>query len=48
VKTILNETLQSGSYTVMSDIRDLPSGHYIYQLRSGDFLKSLPLTVIKR
>ena len=46
IKTIFNEKISAGSYSVLTDVSKLPSGNYFYRLTSGNFTKTLPLTVI--
>lgn len=47
VKTIINESLQSGKYTSITDITDLAVGTYILKLQSGSFVKSLSMTIMR-
>ncbi len=46
VKTVVDEKLFSGKYSVTVDLSDLPSGNYFYRIISGDFTKTLPLNVV--
>ena len=46
MKTILSEKTSSGRYSINADVHALPAGNYIYRIVSGDFVKSLPLTII--
>jgi serine protease len=47
VKTVIDESLSSGMYTVNADVHDLPAGNYIYKIRSGQFSKALPMTIVR-
>jgi subtilisin family serine protease len=47
VKTIVNEFLSGGRYSVVADLEGLPAGVYFYTLSSGTFRKSLPLTIME-
>lgn len=47
VKLLLEQTLNPGDYTVIADVRDLPAGAYFYNLESGSFTKTLPLTIVR-
>jgi hypothetical protein len=47
IATLVNETLQPGSYEVTFDGSNLPSGIYFYQLRAGDFVDAKKLVFLK-
>jgi photosystem II stability/assembly factor-like uncharacterized protein len=47
VKTLLNQNLTAGEYSVDFDASLLPSGVYFYQLRSGDFTESRKMILLK-
>ena len=47
VKTLVNEYKEIGRYEVKFDASDLPSGMYIYQLKSGEFISSKKMMLVK-
>ena len=47
VATLVNKQQQPGNYEVDFNGTDLPSGIYIYKLRTGDFLQTKKMTLIK-
>ncbi|QQS38238.1 MAG: T9SS type A sorting domain-containing protein [Ignavibacteriales bacterium] len=47
VTTLVNETKSVGRYSINFDGSNLASGVYIYQLRSGDFVSSKKMMLIK-
>jgi hypothetical protein len=47
VATLLNEYLQPGTYEVIFDTGDLPSGIYFYQMRAENFSETKKLIIIK-
>ena len=47
VKTLVNEILQAGTYSVRFDAGDLPSGVYFYRLKAGDFSETKKMLLIK-
>lgn len=47
VRSLINEYRQAGHYTVSFDGTDLSSGVFIYRLRSGEFVKSKKMFLIK-
>jgi hypothetical protein len=47
ITTLVNEQLSPGTYEVTFDGSNLASGIYFYQLRSGDFVESKKLILIK-
>ncbi|QQS38205.1 MAG: T9SS type A sorting domain-containing protein [Ignavibacteriales bacterium] len=47
VVTLVNESKTAGNYTVNFDASTLASGTYIYQLRTGEFLSTKKMLMIK-
>jgi hypothetical protein len=47
IQTLVNEQLQPGSYEVTFDRSNLPSGVYFYQLKTGDFVATKKLILLK-
>lgn len=47
VMTLISENLTGGSYSTKVNSGNLPSGVYIYQLRSGDFTATRKFTLLK-
>ena len=47
VATLVNEQKHTGSYEVKFNCRNLSSGMYLYQLRSGSFIETKKLILIK-
>lgn len=47
VETLVNEKLSPGTYEVTFDGSNLPSGIYFYQLRSGDYVNTKKLMLLK-
>jgi hypothetical protein len=47
VATLLDEYIPAGNHLVKFDAKDLPSGMYIYKLKSGDTVMSKKLMVLK-
>lgn len=47
VKVLVNEYMSAGSYSVNFDGAGLASGIYVYVLRSGEFVQSKRMTLIK-
>ena len=47
VRTLVNEALQAGTYSVRFDAGDLPSGIYFYQLRTDNFSETKKLILLK-
>ena len=46
VKTVFDEKITAGSYSVLVDVSKLPSGNYFYRLNSGNYTRTLPLSII--
>jgi type IX secretion system substrate protein/uncharacterized protein DUF4397/cleaved adhesin domain-containing protein len=47
VATLLNGTVEAGSYDVNFDASNLSSGVYLYELRAGNFTKIMKMNLIK-
>ncbi len=47
VQTLVNETLNAGTYHVPFNLAKLPAGVYFYQLRAGSYHKTLKMLVVK-
>lgn len=47
VKELVNEIQSAGSHSVSFNAADLPSGVYIYKLKSGDYLSSKKMLLLK-
>ncbi len=47
VRSLVSQVQKAGSYSVRFDGTGLPSGLYFYQLKSGDFLKTNEMILIK-
>ncbi|MBI2418149.1 MAG: T9SS type A sorting domain-containing protein [Ignavibacteriales bacterium] len=47
VKELLNGYLTEGKYDIVFDGKDLPSGCYMYTLTSGNFSKTMKMTLLK-
>jgi hypothetical protein len=47
VATLVNEQRAMGTYTVKFDASQIPSGTYIYKLKSGDHTMSQKMTLVK-
>lgn len=47
VATLLNESREPGSYTVSFNASHLPSGVYLYTLRSGAFVETRSMILMK-
>jgi hypothetical protein len=45
VKTLLNEKLNAGTYSVVVDLSSVKSGNYFYRLSSGKNSKTLPVII---
>jgi hypothetical protein len=47
VATLVNEVKEPGSYTVVFDASNLPSGVYLYRMKAGSIVQTKRLTVVK-
>jgi len=47
VDTIVNEFMDSGSHSVVWDASDFSAGVYFYTVKSGDFSKTIKMTLVK-
>ena len=47
IQTLVNETLNAGSYSVPFNLTKLTPGVYFYDLRAGSYHKTLKLMVVK-
>jgi 5-hydroxyisourate hydrolase-like protein (transthyretin family) len=47
IQTLVNESLQPGSYEVTFDGSSLSSGIYFYQLKAGDYIETKKMLMIK-
>lgn len=47
IKTLVNEFKEKGEYNIIFDAKELSSGVYIYQIKSGDFIFSKKMTLLK-
>jgi hypothetical protein len=47
IQTLVNEKLQPGTYEVTLDGTNFPSGVYFYQLRTGEFVNTKKLILLK-
>jgi len=47
IKELVNEIQSAGSHSVNFNAADLPSGVYIYKLKSGDYLSSRKMLLVK-
>ena len=47
VKVLVDDTFSPGEHKVEADLSDLPSGNYIYQMKSGFFKDSKKLIILK-
>ncbi len=47
VTSLMSETQEAGFKTVHWDARNVPSGMYFYQIRSGDFVQTKKMVVLK-
>ncbi|MBI5473462.1 MAG: T9SS type A sorting domain-containing protein, partial [Ignavibacteriae bacterium] len=47
VATLVNEELPPGTYERVFDAHELASGVYLYQLRSGSFVQTIKLVLLR-
>jgi alpha-L-fucosidase len=47
IKTLINEYLASGSYSISFDGKEFSSGIYFFQLKTGDFTDTKKMTLLK-
>jgi hypothetical protein len=47
VATLLNGTVEAGSYDIQFDASNLSSGVYLYELRAGNFTQIKKMNLIK-
>ena len=47
IKTSVNEIKTAGSYKVSFDGSELPSGMYVYQLKSGNYIQTEKMILMK-
>ncbi|MBE2279063.1 MAG: immune inhibitor A [Ignavibacteriaceae bacterium] len=47
VSNLVNDYLEAGKYTITFDASKLSSGIYFYELRSGNFVKRMKMTLLK-
>lgn len=47
IATLVNETLDAGTYKVVFDAREFATGSYIYTLRAGNYVESKKLMFVK-
>jgi N-acetylmuramoyl-L-alanine amidase len=47
IKTLVNKVQSTGNYEVTFDASDLSSGVYYYQLKTGDFIKTKKMLLLK-
>jgi hypothetical protein len=47
VKTLINETMRAGSYSVTFSVSELSSGIYFYKITAGGYVKTLKMALIK-
>ncbi|MCY1526524.1 hypothetical protein D9M68_615520 [compost metagenome] len=47
IATLVNSTLNAGTYAIPVDVKWLSSGLYFYELRAGHYRKSLKMLVVK-
>ncbi|MCB9210335.1 MAG: T9SS type A sorting domain-containing protein [Ignavibacteriales bacterium] len=47
ITTLVNEEKKPGTYEVIFDSKDLPSGLYFYRLQSGEFIKTKKMLLLK-
>ena len=47
IQTLVNEPLRGGSYSFDFEGNNLPSGVYYYQLKTGDFIETKKMMLLK-
>jgi hypothetical protein len=47
VKTLVNQSMGAGNYTVDFDASDLSSGVYVYTIKAGDFTDTKKMVLVK-
>jgi len=47
IKTLVDEVKAAGSYDLIFDVGNLPSGTYFYSLRAGDFVSTKKMMLVK-
>jgi hypothetical protein len=47
IATLVNETLESGSYSVEFNADNLPSGTYLYKFTAGEFTDTKKMMLVK-
>ncbi|HEY5124096.1 MAG TPA: T9SS type A sorting domain-containing protein, partial [Ignavibacteria bacterium] len=47
IEDLVNEKLNPGSYEVIFDGSNLPSGVYFYQLRAGEYIETRKMVLLK-
>lgn len=47
IKELVNEQMEKGNHTLNIDMSDSPSGIYLVKLTSGEFVKTVKITLIK-
>ncbi len=47
IKTLVNEEKQAGSYSVAFDASQFSSGVYLYQLKTGNFIKTMKMILLR-
>jgi hypothetical protein len=47
VSTLVNEKMTAGSHEILWDAQDAPSGIYIYQIKTGKFVETKKMILLK-
>jgi hypothetical protein len=47
VATLINQEKPAGEYNIEFNGADLPSGIYLYQLRTGNYVETKKMTLLK-
>jgi uncharacterized lipoprotein YddW (UPF0748 family) len=47
VKTLVNERMEAGSYDIIFDTEELPSGFYLYQIQTEKFIQTKKMILLK-